>query len=169
MDSADSFKSETLERDCGGCMTSPFYGKYSHYTPATSPHEFVIDFFKNYNDVDSNTTESVVTMIREVKKVYNCHRRMLHTVFSTRKFTKMELMNLPKNHFNDENINWEKIIEVFTLGKILQEIAESRIDMELYYDIQDMLIYTLKHVDSWFIRIGGWGNFVKLYKNSKYF
>ena len=172
-----SFKSEILERDCGDCMKSPlrsplqsplkspFYAKSMHYTSGTSPHEFVMHFVNNYNNVDLNTPDAVAIMIREVKKVYNYNHRMLHTVFSTRKFSKMELLNLPKNHFNDV-ISWEKMIEVFTLGVILKEIADSRIDLELYYDVQDMLIYALKYADNWFNRIGGWGNFVKVYKKS---
>ena len=166
MDQAKSFKSENLERDCGGCTRSPFYEKYIQYAPTPSPHEFVLDFLQNYTNRDYNRSEPVVQMICEVKKVYKCQHRLLHTVFSTRKFSKMELMNLPTNHVNDgHSISWQKLIDLFTMGIILQEIAESRIDMELHYDVQDMLIYALKHVNQWFVDIGGWATFVNHYKN----
>ena len=74
-------------------------------------------------------------------------------------------MNLPTNHFNDGHIiSWQKIIDLFTMGIILHQISESRMDMELHYDVQDMLIYALKHANQWFLEIGGWTTFVNHYK-----
>ena len=85
MECADSFKSENLERDCGGCVKSPFYEKYIQCSPTPSPYEIVIEFLQNYTNRDYNRSEPVVQMICEVKKVYKCqHRFASYSLLNTK-------------------------------------------------------------------------------------
>lgn len=161
-------------RDCGGCAKNPFQTakRERQQNASTCFHEFVFEFFKNYNATRLNTfpcfsSEAIPIMVGEVKKMCAQNGRMLHTVFSVRRTSKLELMNMVEHQFSDENYSWEKIVEIFTIAIVLYDISQSRIDMELEYDVQDMLFYTFKRVQNWFLLHGSWKQFVKYYNDKK--
>ncbi len=76
-------------------------------------------------------------------------------------------MNIVEHQFSDENYCWEKIVEIFAIAIVLYDISQSRIDIELEYDVQDMLFYTFKRVQNWFLLHGSWKQFVKYYTDKK--
>ena len=165
---------EDVVRDCGGYAKNPFQTakREREQNADTCFYEFVFEFFKNYRATRLNTfpcfsSEAIPIMVGEVKKMCAQNGRMLHTVFSVRRTTKLELMNIVEHQFSDENYCWEKIVEIFAIAIVLYDISQSRIDIELEYDVQDMLFYTFKRVQNWFLLHGSWKQFVKYYTDKK--